>query len=487
MKNMKTTLAVVALATCASTQVFATTTTAKVKQDVITISMSGLKQSSVSTSASLANAGKWTDVPFFYKTTTLKVTDQDVIKYIGAVMYKNPNHYSSKAKLVLVQGELSGFFNITPNLAQSTVALDGNQLEGGTWTSADNDVSTSLAASQDSTALALANGRHWDVNPINDKQLPVGHLQPWGQIYVQDPTAGNDNVTFLFALSVQECYDCFYLNSFVSTSTFKTKNTSGTGAPPCCSLSSTIIGNGKDSYYLTLSFDNTDNNPYLDNNEGNDLYVGDDVGNGNVTGLASDLIIGDGIVPDTIYDHTLGQPLGFRNPIQAGLGKPSPYEARFTLNGVLTYTWNLNFIDNQDISPDFLGTGSYVANGYGFIGLYCSLFNTATVTFKETAVNATAGLAYGTPWYEDWYGVGAEYVLETLQDGSTIKVTAYQKWIDTAAGVYNWGSGTEYPTAINVSTSLTYHENFNNQYPANGKDYGYSAWPSPAWIPSWNF
>ena len=75
---------------------------------------------------------------------------------------------------------------------------------------------------------ALANGRHFDVNPDDTTDLftawPVGHHQPWGQIFVQDTGKSPmvcDNVTFLFAITVQECYDCFYLNSFISDATFK--------------------------------------------------------------------------------------------------------------------------------------------------------------------------------------------------------------------------------------------------------------------------
>src|ERR1035437_6627159 len=360
MKKMKTTiLTSVALAACVSTQLFAQTV---VKQDTITISLTGAKQLSVSTSASVPNFANWSSGPMFYKTTPVKVTDQDIIKYIGAVLWNNANHYSSKAKLVLVQGELSGFFNITPDLALSRPDDDGTALDPyfseAPGFSADGDSSTALANSFDSTTFQLANGRHWDVNPYVPTMYPVGHQQPWGQIYIQNsPTdTVGENVTYFFAISVEECYDCFYLNSFISTATFKTVNTAPNG-PPCCSGESVIVGSGKDAYYMTFSFDNTANNPYLYNDAANPLYIGDEIGmalagGANVKGLASDLIIGDGIVPDTIFNHAIynaaiiagktvaeAQLAAYIDSIKSGLGKPSPYEARFTLNGGLTYTW----------------------------------------------------------------------------------------------------------------------------------------------------
>jgi hypothetical protein len=439
----------------------------------------------------------------FYKTTPVKVTDQDIIKYIGAVLWNNANHYSSKAKLVLVQGELSGFFNITPDLALSRPDDDGTALDPyfseAPGFSADGDSSTALANSFDSTTFQLANGRHWDVNPYVPTMYPVGHQQPWGQIYIQNsPTdTVGENVTYFFAISVEECYDCFYLNSFISTATFKTVNTAPNG-PPCCSGESVIVGSGKDAYYMTFSFDNTANNPYLYDDAANPLYIGDEIGmalagGANVKGLASDLIIGDGIVPDTIFNHAIynaaiiagktvaeAQLAAYIDSIKSGLGKPSPYEARFTLNGVLTYTWKLAQIDKQDLSADFMGTGSYVANGYGFIALSCSLFNTATITFSEKAVKAGTAVT-GEAWAADWVGIGAEYIANEQID----HMTPYALWVANGSPTYNWGSGAEYPTPINASTSLSYHENFNNQYPAHNANPGWAAWPTPAWVKSW--
>jgi len=518
MKKMKTTIGI-ALAACVSTSLIAQTV---VKQDTITFSLTGAKQLSVSTSASVPNAGNWTDGPLFYKTTPVKINEKDVISFIGAVLWKNAHHYSSKAKLLLVQGELSGFFNITPDLGTSMPDDDGISVDPyfseSPGFSDDGDANTTLANSLDSTTFQLANGRHWDVNPLNNTKYPVGHLQPWGQIYIMDPDSTDDNVTYFFAISIQECYDCFYLNSFISTSTFKKQNTAANG-PPCCTGESVIVGAGKDEYYMTFSFDNTENNPYLFPADDNPLYFGDEVGiansgGGNIDGIASPLIIGDGILPDAIYDLAAytaaynaailggatvadaviaGKIAGYRDQIKSGLGKPSPYEARFTLNGVLTYTWKLANIDKSDLSPDFMGTGQYVANGYGFIALTCTLFNTATMTFSEKPVKIGTTIT-GEDWIESWIGIGAEYFVDP-DDGTPYETTPYADWIIWGSPSYIWGLGEAqygsqppfgYPTPINVTTSLSYHENFNNQYPAHNNNPGWAAWPVPAWVKSWS-
>jgi hypothetical protein len=445
-----------------STQLFAQ----NAKEDVITIQATGSRQNSVSTSPTVANYGYWSDpqVPgkdgvFYYKTAPVKFTEQDLIHCMAYVLWGNAGHYSTTAKLVLDQGELSGFFGITPRLASSSADLDGIEPEG-TFTSADSDPSTELANSFDSTGLLLASGRHMIKNPITGLD-PVGHLQPWGQIWIKDSARHQyDNVTYFFAISVQECYDCFYMNSFISDATFKVQSTSQNG-PPCCSTPTTDIGKGKDAYYVTLSFDDTINNPYL--YPGADVFVGDHIGSANfapynyVVGIGSDTIPGDGIVPDDIG-------IGYSDPIRSGVGRPSPYESRFTLNGILTYTWNLAFVDKSDLSPDFLGTGKYVASGYGFIQLYCSLLN-ATVTFTEKAVRAstTVDALTGDAWSSSWYGVGAEY-MATEAGG-----------FDTA---YDTGF---YLVPVNVSTSLSFHENFDKTYPGTQQGFP-SEWPHPGYV-----
>ena len=163
MKKMKTTIAV-ALAACVSTQVFA-----QVKEDTITFSLTGQRQNSVSTSASTANAGTWSAGPRYYQSATTKVTDQDIIHFIAYVKHHNATYYSTHAKLVLVQGELSGFFNITPDLGNSipqnetyntasAYYLDGIIDDGsGNGFTADFDAQTDIPNSTDSAFVTLAN------------------------------------------------------------------------------------------------------------------------------------------------------------------------------------------------------------------------------------------------------------------------------------------------------------------------------------------
>jgi hypothetical protein len=474
MKQMKTTIAV-ALAACVGTQVFAAN-----KQDIITLSLTSSHQSSVSTSSSANNVGAWSQGPKFYKTTSTKVTDQNVIQFIGYVLHHNANFYSTKAKLVLVQGELSGFFNITPDLGLDSWANYSSGILDGSFTSDDTDSSTAIANSTDSAFVTLDNGHHFlQTNPnVPGADFPVGHLQPWGQIFIQDSGKSAsvlicENVTYFFAMTVEECYDCFYMNSFISTASFKVNTTSS--PLPCCGNPSTLTGNGKDTYYMTLSFDNTENNPYLYYNSS--CYVGVD-GIGKDSTPASP-IPGDGIVPDKINNPAYGT--GYHDSIVFLIGKNLPYEARFTLNGLMTYTWNLKFVNNSDIAPDFVGTGNYACNGYGFIGLYCSLL-TGTGKFTETIVNSSCCL--NTPWYDNtvlgnlgggWYGVGAEYVSGTDGGYETAYVSDYNG--DGDASGY-------YLTPMNVSTSLSFHQNFDkanygwNQAQADGYGTFPSGWDS---------
>jgi hypothetical protein len=451
MKKMKTTIAAtVALAACASTQLFAQS----VKEDVITFSLTEQGQNSVSVSTA-ANAGNYSQLPTHYKTLSKKLTQTDILHSIGIVLHGSPSYYSSKAQLVLVQGELSGFFDITPDLDGSS--RDTNALLGakgglsGTFTSADTDTMTDLPNSFDSTFATLDNGRNFPKNPITDT-YPVGHIQPWGQIFVKDigkagysaTTPLCENVTYFFALTVQECYDCFYLNSFISDSVFTFKPGSQVNGPPCCSNPTNMVGTGTDKYYLTLSFDNTVNNPYL--NYDNPEYVG-------IDGLISDTVYFDlanpeGIAPDM---------LPYADPIKSGFNtadpKIYPYVMRFTLNGIMTYKWTLKFINTSDVSPDFIGTGSYAANGYGFVDLICQLF-TGSATFTEKAVKTSCCLA--DPWYDyvsngvsgGWYGVGNYY------------------WIPDSNLFFDYeGYGTPaVATPLNGGANLTYHANFNEAY-----------------------
>jgi len=216
-------------------------------------------------------------------------------------------------------------------------------------------------------------------------EYPVGHMQPWGQVYVKDPghkdSSGNplcENVTFFFDFEVQECYDCFYLNSFISDATFK--NVAGPqNGPPCCSSASQLTGVGTDHYYLSLDFDNTVNNSYLNpalktNDDETTVYAYNYVG---FPGLTTIVAPADGLTPDL---------LAYSDVIKSHLGSPSPYETRFSLHGIVTYSWALKLISPSDVAQDYVGRATYVANGYGFIGLFCDLINTASVTFTEQVV-----------------------------------------------------------------------------------------------------
>jgi len=441
---MKTTLlASVALAACVGTQVFAQNS----KLDTILFSLSLQGQASVSTSPSAVNAGTWSAGPKYYKTTGIKkMTQADIIKDIGSVLGRS---YSSKAQLVLVQGELSGFFNVIPGLSNSIAQYNENgDLNGDNDVSADTDlaVDSTILSADTITFVTLANGRHYQVNPVVGAAYPypVGHFQPWGQIFIQDPGYASysatdplcDNVTYFFSLDVQECYDCFYMNSFISDSSFTSK--AGTaGGPPCCTPGSSLLGRGTDHYYLTWSFDDTQVNPYLNTNNVLD-------GNGSASGYYVGV---PGIVPSVgSLDGTLPDALAYVDTIKSGLGTPSPYEARFTLNGIVTYAWNLEFVNKSDLLPDFVGTATYAANGYGFIQLTCQLI-TGTATIHETIVKSST-CCLDIPWYDSWYGIGwdtdtTDIVFENAAPGFT---------------------GTNATTQVNTPLSLSYHFAPNNLY-----------------------
>ena len=467
MKKMKTTIAAtVALAACVSTQVFAVvSTTGNVKVDTITMALTLQGQASVSTSPTVPDAGNFSQGPLYYKTGTSKFSQVNLLKAIAVVLhgYNNPNFSSSQASLQLVQGELGGFWVINDGLAQSYedfnadasltggfndvdsglssynpnyMALNavffptnpygydnlgaqpGNDFSDYIPNFVDNSSRTSISDNVNEFAM-LDTGRHflpvpwqsWTTanggtgNPYADTgAYPVGHMQPWGQIYVKDPghkdSSGNplcENVTFFFYLEVVECYDCFYLNSFISDATFKEVNGKQVG-PPCCTAPGYLTGRGVDKYYLSLSFDNTENNSYLNpawatNNNDSSQNFGDGYyyyEYSGFTGLSPKAGPADGLTPDLLV---------YSDPIRSHLGSISPYETRFTLNGIMTYSWNLTLVNASDISADYVGTGSYDANGYGFIGLVCDLI-TGTATFKEAIVK-DSGCCDDENWYDD--------------------------------------------------------------------------------------
>jgi hypothetical protein len=222
-------------------------------------------------------------------------------------------------------------------------------------------------------------------------------MQPWGQVYVKDPghkdTSGNplcENVTFFFDFEVQECYDCFYLSSFITDATFKNNNGTQSG-PPCCTAPGYLTGKGTDRYYLSLDFDNTVNNSYLNpaTNSDDGSFEYGFVG---FQGLTPTAGVADGLTPDL---------LPYSDAIRSHLGTPSAYETRFSLHGIVTYNWSLKFINNSDVAPDYIGTATYAANGYGFIGLVCQLI-TGTASFTEVAVK-DIGCCDDENWWEQEY------------------------------------------------------------------------------------
>ncbi len=471
MKMRKTLITALVLGACVSMQVFAQNT----KQDTITFALTVMGQASVSTSTAI-NAGNWSAPPTHYVTRTNKLTQTDIMQAIGYILHDNSSYYSSKASLMLVQGELSGFFSIDYNLAYNSDPdngpdgsqmdhdyfgdpYDGDLLDGWYDTSAAD--STSISWGEDSFVV-LGTGRHFEWYPNGN---PPGHLQPWGQIYVKDPanshvpgtTAVNpvcENVTFFFTLTVQECYDCYYLNSFISDTVFKYTSGNASGNP-CCTTPVNLTGKGVDKYYLTLSFDNTVNNHYL-----NDVY-NDSYGDynwfytGNLGWYPDEAMFGGspiGLVPDGLDPDSME----YVDVIRSGVGKAYPHEMRFTLNGIMSYRWTLTFVNTGDAFADFVGTGTYVANGYGFIALDCSLI-TGVVTFTEKVVK-DIGCCDDIPWYladnyDDsdyggWYGPGNPY--------------AY------GDGYYDDDPMDESP--FNPETALTYH---------NDKDLFIWSWPRP--------
>jgi len=395
------------LAACAGTQLFAQ----NAKEDVLTFNLSRQNQVSVSTSSSTANAGLWLAPPTVYKTKTTKLATADILRAIAIVLYANPNAYSSQAKLVLVQGELGGFFGLKQPLENNvlyTNAVVVGDREGLFYPGVYSSTFGALEG-------RLATGRNFDANP-DDGRLAPGHDQPWGQVFVKDQNASVcDNVTFFFNFDVVECYDCFYLNSFITDSKFTFQERQG---PPCCAGSSATAGSGKDKYFMYLSFDNMLSNPYL--NPESSLYVG--WAGGKYAGIEGLYEIEDGLTPDALdYDASIFNNVA--NPIDQH--EWDVYTMRFTLAGIVTYTWKLQLLNSTDSVPDFLGSATYPAYGYGFVAKTCSLI-TGTASFAEKSVKSTT-CCLDRPWYDSWYGVGYGY------------------------GYYG-------DSEVNVITALSYHE-----------------------------
>jgi hypothetical protein len=336
-------------------------------------------------------------------------------------------------------------FTVTTNLATNIVS--------GFNTNYDNSLGQFEVSGIDSTLQGifpdLATGRHFQPIPDTDAsgnpvparvgQIPVGHQQPWGQIFIRDTGHSPmtcDNVTFFFAITVEECYDCFFLNSFISDAQFSFSSSSS-GLPPCCDVPQNLLGKGKDRYYMRLSFDNTyPNNPYLD--DGSPLWVGwGQKGNSNLPDYNPYAGI-KGIIPfppiPGVVDGVAPDGYGFVDSIASKVGTFNPAAMRFALNGIVTYTWNLKVVNTDYNIVDYVGNADYPVTGYGFVKLFCSLFN-GDVKFTEKIVK-TSACCLDLPWYDSWYGIG----------------------LDTA------GNSADQPSPVNFAPSLSYHNYFDEEY-----------------------
>jgi hypothetical protein len=235
-----------------------------------------------------------------------------------------------------------------------------------------------------------------------------------------------------------------------------------------------MLGKGVDLYYMTMSFDNTVNNPYLNYDlfdyvtdqypVPDNLYVDyDGIAPGSHLNLFNWTVGYEGVYPDA---------LPFFDPIKSGaLTMYEPFLMRFTLNGIMTYSWNLKFINTSDLWPDFVGTGTYDVNGYGYIALVCDLL-TGTVKFTEKVVN-TACCLDDNYWSDWWYGPGY-YPIRHVdnEDSNNYPDSEWSNlWMD-GVGYENYYYNVDNITPFNTEASLSYHANFDETYePWTTKDF----------------
>jgi len=140
------------------------------------------------------------------------------------------------------------------------------------------------------------------------------------------------------------------------------------------------------------------------------------------------------------------------------------------LNGIVTYSWTLEMVNANDAAADFVGTASYSANGYGFIGLVCSLI-TGSATFTEkvvkdsgccdddvpawsmTTLNVANNFTYETGWFGPGYDGECGYY-----NPKKDQFNPYP-YPNIVGGVY---SGDELPcqyeSPLDPQTALTYHQ-----------------------------
>ncbi len=464
----RTVITAIALAACIGSPLFAQNS----KEGVITFALTGNYQASVSDSSTANNHGGWNTpagtAATVYKTSTSKLATANILQAIGKVLHGNAGYYSTKAQLVLVQGELSGFFNLVPELAFVGDPATGgpNTIQSENWTTFSD---TTLPGG--GTFATLATGRHFLPNPTSTR-WPPGHHQPWGQIYVKDsgkaPWSVSDplceNVTFFFSISVEECYDCFYLNSFISDSKFKYVQ-GASGPVPCCDVLTSLQGSGKDQYYMTLSFDNTDNNPYLAltlaDGSFNPAWIGGFGQNTDPTAIDYNRWFGvKGInTLFTVADGIKADMLPYSEPIISGFGTTSPYEMRFTLNGIVTYGWTLRLVNKSDTVYDFVGSANYAANGYGFVALRCGLL-TGNASIVEKVVAASnccqGGMFENGLWYDWWYGTGWNQAQSWWDAFSVTSPLGFSSPINTAADLsFHFGYDEEYEPGEQWGTNPT--------------------------------
>jgi len=334
----------------------------KVKQGNITFSLTRQYQLSTNLTLSGGEPTKWQA-----KTKTAKVTQASILSAIGAVIHRG---FSSKATLTLARPELSGYY-------------------GG---------------DRENSLVQLPEGQ-------NSFPAP-GLFQPAGQIFAKDGTYCT-NVTSFFRIKVQECYDCFYLDSFVTDSTFSRK---ASDAPPCCSPAFTASGSGKDKYYMAFSFDNTINNGMLISADGTPVIttsstivtnvsfttnvseVIDDKVDPPVTNLVTNIIDNTFYVTNTVFvTNTVYAPIGL-DPHDNGIvpDDETGYAAfdvlvgRFTIQGIVTYSWSFKEMNKGAGDNDFIGTATMSgATGYGFIAKTCCLL-TGSMSIAEKLFDASA-------------------------------------------------------------------------------------------------
>jgi hypothetical protein len=166
----------------------------KIKQTSLNFSLTRQYESSTNFSSSKLQ----------WRTKTAKISNASILSSISAVTGKS---FSSKALIVLAGGELGGFYGAWPDILGQTVVSLPN---GFNRAVIDADLVEVWETLWPAGLWQPAMDRLYDVDQT---------LAPLAQVYVQDGDACY-NVSPLFYITVQECYDCFYLNSFVTDTTF---------------------------------------------------------------------------------------------------------------------------------------------------------------------------------------------------------------------------------------------------------------------------